>query len=95
MTTATNNNNTAALNTNPLAAGDAIQWETMFGEVMLGIFRMQTGGSASTSWRTSGTVHAVRMDGTPVMLDAIRVHRAEKHRLDAFAACATNFIQKA
>ena len=85
MTTATNNNNTAALNTNPLAAGDAIQWETMFGEVMLGKFDRQSGS----------TVHAVRMDGTPVALDAIRVHRAEKHRLDAFAACATNFIQKA
>jgi len=52
------------MNTSLLKAGDKIKWDTMFHETFEGVFVKQEGG----------TVHAKRADGTPVLIDAIRVY---------------------
>lgn len=49
----------------PLKKGDKIKWDTMFHETFTGTFVSQVGG----------TVEAIRSDGTPVTLDAIRVYK--------------------
>ena len=45
--------------------GDAIKWDTMFRETFRGTFIEQV----------EGQVHAIRRDGTPVTIDAIRVYK--------------------